>query len=212
MFYFLFCVCCLLGVVPILILVYSKSLNNSRTYKFQALLWLVFISSLYEFFGTSVLHLNSDIWFRTYILFEFSALFLFYFHLLKSKYQTFLFATLFLFIVSYSAALPYYNIWNKAEVESFFTVYETAFIYVASMLWFSEMFGIHKFEPLATMPEFYIVAGLLICFSGTVLLFLSIKVLATTSETFSQYWMVNLVFNIILRLMLIVSTWKVRQI
>lgn len=211
MFKYLLISACLVGMMPIVILAYKKELLNTTTLKYQPLFWLVLISSIYEFIISYLLRVNSDVWFRSYILLEFLTILYFYHVLLEKKYRSFIIISLVTFVVSYIIGLLFWNKWNKMEVESYLTVLECTLIYISSLLWFRDILTSLVAKPLSALPEFYVVAGLLIYFSGTVFLFLSVKALATTAETFKSYWIINLIFNLILRILLCVSAWKVRS-
>jgi hypothetical protein len=198
----------IIGVIPILLLKINKARLVKETFFIEPFLWLIIISGLYEFFGTQIMGLSAEVWFRLYLLLEFSTLFYFFWKLLKGNYRIFFIAFGVVFVLSFIVLLFFWYEWNRLKTDSYLSVLEIIFVYSSSIMWFKDIFTELQEKSLLGLPVFYFLSGFILYFSGTLFLFLICDQLTENNLNFEAYWNLNIIFNIILRLFLIVGIWK----
>ncbi len=172
---------------------------------------VVCTASLYEFFGTFVLKLNSDYWILCYKILAFSAIHYFYFRILEGKY-----VKVFLLFISTFLLLFFYTmyLWGKIDffnLNAYFNCLQTIIVLTFSVLWFIKIFTNLELESLTRSPEFYFIAGLILYYSGTIFLFLlGGTIFKFDKANFQSFWMLNVILNLTLRSLLIIGIWKGR--
>lgn len=173
---------------------------------------VVCIASLYEFFGTIVFKINSEYWFIAYKLLAFASIHYFFFKLLKKKFLAlFVFFTL-LFFILLVLYLFYWENQHYLVTNSYFNALETIVVLIFSTIWIRRLFVQLELDSLGNSPDFYFVSGLLLYYSGTVILFLlSSQLFAIDKIVFQEYWLLNITLNLILRTLLLVGIWKALQ-
>jgi hypothetical protein len=197
----------LYGIFPILFsLIFKVNIKAIRPF-----LLVVFFSSLYEFFGTFIFELNSKYWFICYKILAFCSLHYFFYKLLNSDYKIIfvLFVTFFLTILFYS--LFEWDQLNYLDVNSYFNTLQTIIVLVFSILWIVRFFSKLEIASFTQSPFFYFISGLILYYSGTIFLFLlSSYIFKNDKANFQSYWMLNIIFNLVLRTLLIVGIWNGR--
>ena len=84
-------------------------------------------------------------------------------------------------------------------------------VVLSSCLWFVSVFKKLEDKPLYLRSDFFYISGLLIYFTGTFLVFLMADYLRDDPNyRMLDYWTLIIVFNIILRTILIFTVWKAR--
>lgn len=200
----------LLGVFP---LIYFKIFKISRfqTFFIEPFVWLIFISSIFEFFAF-VFNWDTPYWFRFYILLDFLLLFYFYFLTLNKKYKLFFYSFLVSFVLLYIYLLAIWNSENTFKTDFYLTAFETVFVLIASLLWFTTIFSELKETSLLRSPNYYFVAGFVLYYSGTFFLFLvSDFMIKNIVSDFLSYWNTNILFNIFLRTLILTGIWIARK-
>jgi len=199
----------LYGLLPMLLFLFKRQkLNPEAKFMFPYIL-LVFIASLYEFFGTVLLHLNVKYWFVVYEFLASFALFYFFYTLLKKSSKTLFYLYIFLFVfVTINAAV----IWtghNFFDISSYFNLLQTFFILTFSVIWIKRMFISLELESFTSSSTFYFISGLILYYSGTVFLFLMGNLIFKMDRnSFQDYWLLNIILNLALRTLLIIGIWK----
>jgi hypothetical protein len=95
------------------------------------------------------------------------------------------------------------------EGDSYLQVIESVFVITAVMLWMKYAFINLQEDSLLKFPHFYFISGLLFYFSGTLFLYLlGSLIFHNEIEYFLDYWMLNLFFNIFLKILLLIGIWK----
>jgi hypothetical protein len=172
---------------------------------------VVCTASLYEFFGTFVLKLNSNYWILCYKILAFISIHYFYYRILEGKYVKvfLLFISIFLLLFFYT-----FYLWGKIDFFNFnayFNSLQTIIVLTFSVLWFIKIFTHLELESLSRSPEFYFIAGLILYYSGTIFLFLlSGTIFKFDKANFQSFWMLNIILNLTLRSLLIIGIWKGR--
>lgn len=201
----------ILGLLPISILKYKKKLITVETYFITPFLWLVFVATLYEWICTKILKIPTTIWFRVYLLLEFLALLYYFYHLLKKQFKIFFGISFVLYTGLFVFLLPSLSGDHYLKADAYLSIVETVFVYVCVVLWFINIFQELTEHSLLHVPHFYFISGFLMYFSGTLFLYLMGDLLLYSSSiSFEAYWNLSIIFNIILRVLLIIGAWRMR--
>lgn len=199
----------LYGLLP-LILFFLKRKKLASEVKFMLpYICLVFFASFYEFIGTILLQLNVKYWFVFYDFIASIALFYFFYFLLNGISKILFYFYIFLFVfISFNAFI----IWNGDNfivISSYYNLLQTIFILNFSVLWIKKIFVGLELESFTSSATFYFISGLVLYYCGTVFLFLlSNLILKMDKTTFQDYWMLNIILNLVLRTLLIIGIWK----
>lgn len=173
---------------------------------------VVFIASLYEFIGSILLGQNVELWFLIYDILVFFSIHYFFYKLLNKKYRALFFILILLLFIFYCILTLGPWTFSYLEISSFFNVYQTLIILLFSILWFKRIFQEFEIDNLLDSPTFYFISGLLIYYSGSVVLFLlANSIYASDQSKFQYYWLLNVILNFVLRTLLIVGIWKARR-
>ena len=176
---------------------------------FVPFFWLMAIAALYEVVATMMLHINSTIWFRFYLLFEFTALFYFFYNVLDKDDRKWMYLFSFAFSCGFAVLMFQWESTNHYAYDSYLSVIETLFVYTGIFLWLRNMFLTLHVQSLWHNPIFYFLCGLTLYFSGTIFLFLCSDYLANLDENLLiQYWTLNVFFSFVLRTFIIIGLWK----
>lgn len=201
----------ILGLLPILILKFKKRKVAIGTYFITPFLLLVFFSSLYEWIATKIFEVPTILWFRVYLLLEFLTLVYYFFYLLKKRFKVFFCISTGLFITTFIFLLPDLYSGHNLKADAYLSIFEIVFVYIGIVLWFRNIFKELNEQSLLHIPDFYFISGFLMYFSGTLFLFLMGDLLLNhTTINFQAYWNLSIIFNIILRLFLIIGAWRMR--
>lgn len=198
------------GIIPLLFFYYKKK-NKNDLLAIYPFLVVVFIASIYELIGTVILKISLEKWFLIYKILAFIGILYFFYFLHERRFKTLFFT----FIVLFNILLILFNtIWieyNFIDKSACFNMYQTLIILIFSILWFRKQFLDLTEDNLTKNPNFYFVSGLLICYCGTLFLFLVSSSLYTQDKSnFQYYWLLNILLNFVLRSLLIIGIWKAR--
>lgn len=198
----------LYGVIPLL---YYK-IKKVKIPSIEPFLWAVFIASLYEFFGTTVLKINSDYWFVCYKYLAFFSIHYFFYTLLKGKYKLAFILFGLLFLIQSIVALSQWKTLNHLDINAYSCAFQTIIVLFFSIVWFRSAFISLEIDSFTKTPTFYFVSGLILYYSGTVILFLLASfIFKEDRSNFKSFWMLNVFLNLVLRSLLIAGVWKRRQ-
>lgn len=174
---------------------------------------LTFMAALYERIGTELLGLDIAYWFQIYTFLEFLALVCYYWKLMRLKMRS-LFASLFglLFILFYMLSLFWIASDNKFTSLMISQIPIVIMVLIFSFKWFKELFVKTEVPDLWSNGNFYFISGLLIYHSATFVLFMLSSFLIEVSEHFYDYWLVNVIATLFLRIMLSLGVWNTRTV
>lgn len=80
-----------------------------------------------------------------------------------------------------------------------------------SALWFKDVFEKLEIRNLLQSPSFYFVSGLILYYCSTFFLFLMHDLLYGADKSKAEeIWLLNIIFNLLLRSLLIIGVWKAR--
>lgn len=199
----------LLGILPLALLLFIQKKIRIDISSFYPMIYFVAISSIYEFLFSIILQINSDYWSRFYILITFIIIELYFYNLLSKKHRTNFIIVSILFISFYCFLFLYWNKINNLQTDSYLSLVQTGFIFIFSILWFIDIFKNLEYDSLLKNPHFYFVSGLILYYSGTVFLFLMSSVIIEKERAYIlDYWMLNVFFNFVFRVFLVLGIWK----
>lgn len=206
----LFFIALFLGIVPFIQLLLQKN-DYSQTLFIKPFVWLVFLSSIYEFTAFNF-NWNSAYWFRFYTLFDFLFIFYFYYNTLEKRYAKYFTLSITSFLVLYTYLLFIWDVDQSTKTEFYLTTFESFFVVISSVLWFITIFVEMKEDSLLNTPNYYFIAGFVAYFTGTFFLYmLSDFMMKFMISEILTYWNLIIIFNIILRTLLITGIWKAQK-
>lgn len=200
----------LTGILP-LFLIFLKKKTFDVKQPIVPFVWLTAISSLYELIGTVILKVNATYWFHLYSLLCFCTLYYFFFRLLNRQYTKVFGFFVALFIITYGTSLFFFDKKNTFVSMVINEPFITVFVLVSSFIWFKELFEKVNISNLWKNADFHFVSGLMIYHSGTFFFFLLSGFIFSSNIYFYDYWMVNIVATVVLRIFLIAGIWRMKQ-
>lgn len=201
----------LIGFFP-LALVYLLQIQKAESVvPVVPFLMLVFFASLYELIGSYYLAIDVKYWFAVYNLFVFLVLHYFYYSLLHQKFKILFYGFTLVFLVLSFYLFIQYDLSEVFVFSSYFHVLQTIIILTFSALWFKDVFEKLEISNLLQSPSFYFVSGLILYYCSTVFLFLMHDLLYGADKSKAEeIWLLNIIFNLLLRSLLIIGVWKAR--
>lgn len=198
------------GILPLIFYLFLKK-KKRALYAIYPFLIVVFIASVYELIGSIILKVSAEYWYLIYKILAFIGLHYFYYHLLDKKYKLLFLVYIIGFIVLFFLSQTVWMNYIYLEKSAYFNMFQTLIVLTFSILWFKQLFSELEEESLAKNPNFYFVSGFIICYCGTVFLFLmSSSLYAQDKSNFHYYWLLNILLNFVLRSLLIIGVWKAR--
>lgn len=196
----------ILGIFPFISLVWNFLKKNIQTYYLVPMTCLIFLASLFEFYVITYGH-NTAFFSRVYMLLEFMAIFFFFSFDKKHRILRWLF--LLSFVTVYLVNLATWKGEETMHGDAYLVFIETLFVIVFSILWFRNVFLNHSEIEYFQSSNFYFISGLIIYFSGAFcLLLLTDYILKNMQSEYESYININLTFNLIFRILLLLSIWK----
>ncbi len=198
------------GLLPLLFLFLRKKAFD-KEHPAVPLLWLTAIGSLYEFIGSVLLKINTIYWFQLYPFLNFITFYYFFFKLLKPNYKI-LFRILFiLFLAVYLVSFYFFSEENKFITTALNRIPITIFVFTFTALWFKNLFEKMEEQNLWQNDNFYFITGLIIYYSSTLFLFIASNFIYNSNLYFFDFWIVNIIASLILRILLCIGVWKMKQ-
>lgn len=199
-----------LGIVPVIQLLLLKN-KRDKIGPIEPFLYLTAVSSLYEIIFSIILRKDVTIWFTLYDILEFLLIFYFFYKLNFPKYKIFFLVLIVLFTILIIPNILFVNksIHHFLNVQAIFSGAITTFIFMMTFLWFRDVFRKMEIPSLWKTPEFHYISGLFIYHATTFFLFLlSDIILNIDADKFMDYWLLNIIATLILRILLIIGVWK----
>jgi hypothetical protein len=199
------------GITPLLYYFIARSNNTTEIKSIIPFITLTFVSSLYELFGSLIFGWDVSYWFIFYNILSFFSIFYFYFELLNKQFLKLFLLTLFLFLVFCFYLSLNFKIEDFFIVSSYLDTFITLFILFFTIIWFRKLILDASIENLLENSTFYFISGFILYYFGTLFLFLISNYLYKFDDlSLQSYWVVNIILNLILRILLIVGLWKAR--
>lgn len=196
-----------LGILPLFLMKFLK-IKAFQTLFIHPFVWLIFFASIFEFIAFKK-QLETPYWYRFFILIDFLFLFYFFFFTLKKKYKLFFYSFLASFLLLYLYLIMIWDVKDSLRTDFYLTTFETLFVLIASLFWFITVFSELKETSLLHSSNFYFIAGFILYYSGTFFLFLvSDFMIKNMASQILSYWNANILFNVLLRTLIIIGIWK----
>ena len=174
-------------------------------------MWLTFIATLYEGIFTLLLNINTAYWFQIYSLLELLAIYYFFSKLFKANYNKSLAIFIIGMFIVYCFSFLFWNEDNKFISNAINTIPITLFVFIFSFIWFRQLFQKMEVPDLLEDATFYFITGFFIYYSTTLILFLMSSFIFKSELYFYDYWLVNVIATLFLRICLIAGVWKMKQ-
>lgn len=200
----------LTGILPLFLIFLKKKAFDFKQ-PIVPLLWLTAIATLYELIGTVILKVNATYWFQLYSLLVFCTLYHFFFKLLNRKYKNAFVFFIIGFVATYGTSFFFFDKENVFISTAINEPFITIFVLVFSFLWFRQLFEKVNIPNLWKHPSFYFISGLMIYYSGTFFFFLLSGSIFSSNCYFYDYWMVNIIAIVALRVFISVGIWRMKR-
>ena len=172
---------------------------------------LVAFSSIVDIFIIHLLQLDSEKWSQVYMCLEFIVLWKVFTSNGGPKFRY----VSFFFLVFFYLSFFYFNVltdeYSSVKSDGILSIITFVYIIFFSIYWFLSIFEKVDVPSLLNLPLFYFVSGLIIYHSGTLFLFLMSDEIKNSELSLYEYWIVNLILVLLLRLLLLVAIWKGRK-
>jgi hypothetical protein len=199
------------GITPLLYYFIARSKNARELKPIIPFITLTFVSSLYELFGSLIFGWNVSYWFVFFEILAFLCIYYFYFEILQKQFLKLFLLTLFLFLGFCFYLSLNFKIEDFFIVSSYLDTFTTLFILFFTIIWFRKLILDASIENLMENSTFYFISGFILYYFGTLFLFLISNYLHKFDAlSLQSYWVVNIMFNLILRILLLVGLWKAR--
>ena len=199
------------GITPLLYYFIARSKNVRELKPIIPFITLTFVSSLYELFGSLIFGWNVSYWFVFFEILAFLCIYYFYFEILQKQFLKLFLLTLFLFLGFCFYLSLNFIIKDFFIVSSYLNTFTTLFILFFTIIWFRRLILDASIENLLENSTFYFISGFISYYFGTLFLFLISNYLYKFDAlSLQSYWVVNIILNLILRILLIVGLWKAR--
>lgn len=199
----------ILGIVPLPLLLFKRISNGINT-EVTPFVILTAFASIYEGIGTLYLNVNSVYWFQLYSLLEILALFYFFHQLLAPYYRSSLLLSFIFLISSYLFSFFHWHTESHLISNGFNKTILTFFVLYGATLWIKIIFKQQKIPNLWQHSSFYFVAGFFLYYGNTILLFLLGNLIYNSTLNFYEFWLINILSTLLLRIVLIIGIWKMK--
>ena len=201
-----------IGIIPLLICFLKAKKIKSHNNYFLPFIILTGIASIYEFIGTFSLNINSSYWFIIYDFLQFIVLFYFFNKVLEKKYKSILYSFIILFVATFLLSLYYWSHKNALISFSINSIMATFFVFVIIFIWLKNEFYKLEIPILYKNAKFIFISGFLIYYASTIFLFIAANFIFKNGDLkFNNYWFLNIIATFILRIFLIIGTWRELQ-
>jgi hypothetical protein len=198
-------------------LFYSKlkaALIGTKNNELLAIVPYVFVmilSSIYEFVGTLMLQWDCSYWFIINDILTFSSIVYFYYRVLNYRYRWVFGLFIILFILLYSGRVYFSDVHDIFITLQYSSNIFTPTVVVVSVLWFRTLFQEVYVKNLLANSNFYFISGFIIYYCGTYFLYMCSRYFYQQSVAlFHSLWQLNLLLNIVLTCFILTGLWKAK--
>lgn len=210
MYYVLLYITLITGLFPIIVFIgKAKYKNKQNNYVFPLIL-LIALSSIYEYIASIVLKLSVIPWYQIHSLLEFLTLYYLFKQQIEQRPKRFFIHFLGLFLLIYVYSFFFLEQDSAFLAKSINKSFLTLFVIWCSFLWVKQVFDQKKIISLYKESSFYVVMGLFFYYSTTISVFMLSNYIFNSHSYFNDYWLVNITANLILRILLLISIWKMK--
>lgn len=201
----------LYGIFPLITYSFNRNKKSNEISAILPFVILTFVASIYEFVFTFLLKFSIKYWLVVYNFLAFFIISYYYRKILNDNKKVYFKVSYILFFIL--LFYVFFN-WNRYEIivlSSYMDSFQTSFVLIFSILWFKKIFNELNYDSLLNNPNFHFIAGLLLYYCGTLVLFLMSNSLYTDNKSMFQYYLLlNVVLNLVIRTLLIIGIWKTR--
>ncbi len=174
-------------------------------------LLLTAIGSLYEPIFTLALHIDSNYWFKTYNVLEFSCLVYLYYNLLGRKYWGLFLIFILIFTIVTIKIILFQT--SQLAIESFYAPFIFLFVITCSSLWLRKVFADQTLPQLSKNPFIFFVLAFIFYYTTTLLFYLLSEVILVDKKimSYQNYWLVNIIMTLIFKIILTKGVWNWRK-
>lgn len=195
------------GCLPLFIGV-TKGNVIKKYNKALPLVILLTFSSLYECVVSICLQVSIISWYWIHSALEFLAVMYLFKGVLDKRPKWFFITFLGLFILIYYLSIDFYSMYPVFVFKGINKGFITLFVLICSFMWIREIFDKKEILKLYQESNFYLVMGLFFYYSTTVSLFVLSSFLYVNELYMYDYWLVNIIASLILRIVISIGIWK----
>ncbi len=201
-----------LGLVPLSLFILYRNESGPETRYILPFVVLIAVASIYELVFSILLQINVLLWFKIYSLLEFYTLYYLFYRLHNGKYRTIFYFFALTVCLFYLFLLFVPHDWKVLEADSYMALIDTFFVYFFAILWFRNIFVQLEIDSLWNQSAFYFISGLLLYFAGTFFLFLLSDIMYLSDQIIvGNYWIINIMLTILLRILITIGIWKAKR-
>lgn len=209
-YYVLLYVTLLTGLFPLIMFIGKGNHLNKQNNYVLPLILLIAVSSIYEYVVSGVLKISVIPWYQIHSLLEFLALYYLFIKLIVQRPKWFFLTFLGLFLLIYVYSFFCLKEDSAFLAKSINKSFLTLFIMWCSFLWVKQIFDQKKILSLYKESSLYVVMGLFFYYSTTISLFMLSSYIYNNDIYFNDYWLVNIIASLILRIILSIGVWKMK--
>lgn len=198
------------GIIPFCLYLYKRQKGIRCDKAYLGIVLLFLIASLYEAIVSLILKVNVIVWFQVYSLLEFIALFYLFINLSNYRPKIYFYVFLGIFIIVYLLSFRFLTNEFFLVSKTINKVFVTIFVIVSSFVLIRENFTQKTRVKLLNRPSFYIVIGLLGYYTTTISLFIFSSYRIDSKLFFLQYWLINILASLALRIVISIGIWKIK--
>ncbi len=211
---FLLYITCYLGFIPFIILIYKGNFQKNHKY----LLPYIILTAIASFYEGVVLEftnfrIHTTYYFLIYNFLDFFCTYIYYKKIIEKISNLYFYSFLLIFLSNFFLTILIQGFENGLLLNTIITLPTTLFVLISSILWFKQQFEENITDHfLFSNPIFFIVTGLFFYQSSTFILFLLSDYIFKSNLNLQDFWIINILACLILRLLLIISTWKLKKV
>lgn len=196
-----------IGIIPLSILLWNKKAFDHKEAVIP-FVWITAIATLYEYFGTEVLYINSTYWFQLYSFLEIVFLFYYFYRIFGSKYKKSLYSMLAVLLITYIISCFFWSDKSSNIPLAINACSVSLFVFIFAFLHFNSLMT--EETSVWKQPNFLFTVGFSLYYSATLLLFVFCEYLDRTTSNLDEYWIINIFALLVIRILLIIGTWKMQ--
>lgn len=199
-----------LGIVPFIVLLFKKKALDFKE-PIVPFIWVTAIASIYEIISPEIFDVISALsyWFQILPFLEIVGLYFYFSGIFKKKYKKTINLLLVTSLIVYSCSFLFWDIKMNLQSHSINKSFITLCVIIGCFSWFRNLVKNTEVENLWNLPDFYFMSSILIYYSSTVLLF-SLGSFIYTGVELYEYWWINILATLVLRILLTIGTWKMK--
>ena len=170
MYQILYFLALFIGIIPLSILLWKRRAFDKKE-PVVPFIWITAVATLYEFFGTEILKINTAYWFQLYSGLEMIALFYYFFRMFRPRYKKTLYFFSAVLISTYLISFFYWNEVHKGRALAVNGFSISLFVFFFSFCYFKDLLDDTDTDLWKT-PSFYYCVGFSVYYASTLLLFL----------------------------------------